>query len=107
MKPIRLKVVYEPYQRYEPSAPCVGHITANSFREAIIKMLDRVRMYLDPETIQEYEEEQGREMTQEELIRRLEMENGDGCDYIFSLSNEDSGEEYMSVDTPTFEEWYI
>ena len=106
MATVRLKVVYEPYQRYEPGAPCVGHITADSFREALIKMLSRVRMYTDEDSIQEREEELDREMTPEEIINQLKIENGDGCDYIFSLSNEDTGEEYIS-ETPGFDEWFI
>lgn len=107
MSKIKLKVVYVPYRRYEESAPNIGHITASSFREAIIKMLTRVRMYADKDTIEEYEEELGRQMTQEELVDMLVAENGDGCDFIVALTNETTGESYMAATEFGFEEWTI
>ena len=105
MNSIKLKVVYEPYQRYQPACPRIGHITAKSFRQAVIKMLSRVRMYADEEVILEREEQLGREMTQEEMIEMLYAENGDGCDFIFSLTNETTGEVYMDCPDFGFEEW--
>lgn len=105
MAQIKLKVIYEPYARYEPTYPVIGHITAGSFREAIIKMLDKVRMYSDGDEILEQEEELGRQMTQDELIDLLNQQNGDGCDYITSLTNELTGETYITESVPT-DEWY-
>lgn len=103
---MKIKVVYIPYSRYEETAPKIGHITADSFREAIIKMLGKVLMYTEEETILEREEELGREMTQEELIDMLQAENGDGCDFITALINEDTDEVYLEADSG-FEEWSI
>lgn len=107
MSAIKLRVLYEPYQRYESVCPCIGHITADSFRQAIIKMLSRVRMYVDEEVILEREEQLGREMTQQEIIDMLYSENGDGCDYIISLTNEVTGEVYMDGSNFGFKEWSI
>ena len=95
MDTVKLQVVYEPYTRYEMSSPKIGHITASTFREAIIKMLSRVEMYLDEESIKEQEQALGRELTQEELLDELTQQNGDGCDFIFQLSNEETGEIYI------------
>lgn len=106
MDNIKLKVVYEHYARGESSTVAIGHITAPTFREAIIKMLSVIGMYLDEEGIKEREEELGREMTQEELIDELAMQNGDGCDYIMSLINETTGEIYMEAED-CFEHWSI
>ena len=106
MDNIKLKVVYEPYERFNQCGPKIGHITAPTFREAIIKMLSKVGMCLEEETLLEKEEELGREMTKEELIEALVEENGDGCDYIFSLTNETTGETYIEADEG-FEEWSI
>lgn len=106
MEDIRIKVVYIRYTRYCEGPTVIGHVTAKSFREAIIKMLSKVGMYDDEDTILEREEELGREMTQDELINLLNGQNGDGCDFIVSLMNEDTGEEYLGAD-PGLEEWSI
>lgn len=106
MDNIKLKVVYEPYERFTDCGPRIGHITAPTFREAIIKMLSRVGMYLDEDVIMEKEEDMGREMTKEELIEALVNENGDGCDFIISLTNEVTGEVYIEG-LEDYEEWSI
>lgn len=106
MDNIKLKVLYVPYKRYEDCAPCIGHITGDSFSQAIVKMLDRVRMYTDGEEILEREQELGRELTQEEIIELLVGQNGDGCDYIVCLENEVTGEKYIDEDTG-YEEWHM
>lgn len=107
MSQIKLKVIYIPYRRYEDVLPNIGHITANSFREAIIKMLSIVGMYSDKNTIEAHEQEIGREMTQEELVDMLESENGDGCDFIITLMNETTGEEYIAQTEFGLGEWTI
>lgn len=107
MSTIKLRVVYTPYERYQETAPHIGHITATSFREAVLKMLTKVHMYMDKESVEEQEEELGRQLTQEEIIDLLVSENGDGCDCIHSLTNETTGEEYMEDTEPCFEEWEI
>lgn len=107
MSAIKLRVLYERYRRYEPMCPCIGHITSDSFRQAIIKMLSKVSMYANEEVILEREEQLGREMTQQEIIDMLYSENSDGCDYIISLTNEVTGEVYMDGSNFGFEEWSI
>lgn len=106
MDKIKIRIVYIPYARYIETATVIGHITADSFRDAIIKMLDKLRMYDDEDTILKREEKLGREMTQQELIDMLIEQNGDGCDFIISIMNETTGEKYLNTD-PGLEEWTI
>ena len=106
MGTIKIRVVYIPYARYVDTATVIGHISAESFREAIIKMLGKIGMYADEDTVLEREQELGRELNQEELIDMLQAENGDGCDFIISIMNEDTGEKYLEAD-PGLEEWTI
>ena len=106
MENIKIRVVYIPYMRYEEGPVTNGHITAKSFREAILAMLEKVRMYADEESILEREEELGRQLDQDELMDIIASENGDGCDYIASIMNEDTHEEYLGV-CPGLEEWTI
>jgi hypothetical protein len=106
MSKMKIRVVYIPYARYIETGVAIGHITAKSFRDAIIKMLSRVNMYQDKMSIMEREDELGRKLTQEELIDLLVAENGDGCDYIVSIMNEDTEEVYMSAQ-PGLDEWSI
>lgn len=109
MAEIKLKVVYEPYYRNETDAPTIsiGHITAPTFREAIIKMLSKVEAYINIGDVEVREDEMGREMTQEELIEALVQDEGDTfeCDCIISLTNEVTGEIY--IEPKLFEEWTI
>lgn len=106
MEEIKIRVVYIPYARYVETATVIGHITAASFRDAIIKLLGKIGMYADEDTILDREEELGREMTQTELLDMLQAENGDGCDYIVSITDEDTGEKYLET-YPGLEEWSI
>lgn len=106
MENIKIRVVYIPYARYVDTATVIGHVNAESFRQAIIKLLNKIGMYADGETILEREEELGRVMTQEELIEMISAENGDGCDFIVSITNEQTGEVYLETD-PGLEEWEI
>ena len=105
---MKIRVLYIPYVRYEETSPVIGHITAASFREAFLKMLTKVRMYTDDDDILAEEEELGRELTQDELLNIIDSQNGDGCDCIISIINEETEEVYFE-DGPEygFEEWYI
>lgn len=107
METIKLKVVYEPYTRYDTPCPKAGRITAPTFREAIIKMLSKVNMYLEEDDIYAQEAELGRHLTQKEILDQLIEQNGDGCDFIFHLSNEETGETYIKDPYDPFEEWEL
>lgn len=90
---MRIKVVYQRYERYQETPISEGHITAPDLRTAILALLDNIGMYVDSEEILELEEENGKKWTSEELIDNFICSvNGDGCDFIFNITNEETGE---------------
>lgn len=90
---MRIKVVYQRYERYQETPISEGHITAPDLRTAILALLDRIGMYADSEEILALEEEDGKKWTAEELIDKfISQVNGDGCDFIFNITNEETGE---------------
>ena len=90
---IRIKVVYQRYERYQETPISEGHITAPDLRTAILALLDRIGMYADSEEILALEEEDGKKWTAEDLIDKfISRVNGDGCDFIFNITNEETGE---------------
>ena len=102
---IKLRVVYIPYVRYEGLNVCIGHIKASTLRSALLEMLNRINLYWDEESILELEEmEYQREITADEIIEVIQEYNGDGCDTIISILDEDTKQEYMKDNE--FEEWY-
>ena len=90
---IRIKVVYQRYERYQETPISEGHITAPDLRTAILALLDKIGMYADSEVVLEMEEENGKKWTAEELIDKfISQVNGDGCDFVFNITNEETGE---------------
>ena len=90
---MRIKVVYQRYERYQETPISEGHITAPDLRTAILALLDKIRMYADSEVISELEEDNGTKWTAEELIANfISPVNGDGCDFVFNITNEETGE---------------
>ena len=90
---IRIKVVYQRYERYQETPISEGHITAPDLRTAILALLDKIGMYVDSEDVLEQEEENGKKWTAEELIDKfISRVNGDGCDFVFNITNEETGE---------------
>ena len=90
---MRIKVVYQQYDRYYKTPISEGHITAPDLRTAILALLDEIGMYVDSEEVLELEEENGKKWTAEELIDNFICSvNGDGCDAVFNITNEETGE---------------
>lgn len=90
---VRIKVVYQRYERYQETPISEGRITAPDLRTAILALLDRIGMYADSEEILAMEEENGNKWTAEELIDKfISRVNGDGCDFVFNITNEETGE---------------
>lgn len=90
---VRIKVVYQRYERYQETPISEGHITAPDLRTAILALLDRIGMYADSEEILALEEEDGKKWTAEDLIDKfISRVNGDGCDFVFNITNEETGE---------------
>ena len=96
---VRIKVLYQTYTRYQEMPISEGHITAPDLRTAILALLDRIGMYADSEEILELEEENGKKWTAEELIDNfISSVNGDGCDFVFNIKNEETGEIIFNSD---------
>lgn len=96
---VRIKVVYQRYERYQETPISEGHITAPDLRTAILALLDRIGMYADSEVVLELEEENGKKWTAEELIDNFICSvNGDGCDIVFNIKNEETGEIIFNSD---------
>lgn len=90
---VRIKVLYQTYTRYQEMPISEGHITAPDLRTAILALLDRIGMYADSEVVLELEEENGKKWTAEELIDIfISQVNGDGCDFVFNIKNEETEE---------------
>ena len=90
---IRIKVVYQRYEKYQETPISEGHITAPDLRTAILALLDNIGMYVDSKDVLELEEENGKKWTAEELIDKfISRVNGDGCDFVFNITNEETGE---------------
>lgn len=96
---VRIKVLYQTYTRYQEMPISEGHITAPDLRTAILALLDRIGMYADSEVVLELEEENGKKWTAEELIDKFICSvNGDGCDLVFNIKNEETGEIIFNSD---------
>ena len=90
---MRIKVVYQRYERYQETPISEGHITAPDLRTAILALLDNIGMYVDSEEILALEEENGNKWTAEELIDKFICQvNGDGCDFVCNITDEETGE---------------
>ena len=96
---MRIKVVYQRYERYQETPISEGHITAPDLRTAILALLDRIGMYVHSEDVLEVEEESGKKWTAEELIDNFICSvNGDGCDLVFNIKDEETGEIIFNSD---------
>lgn len=98
-KPVKLKVEFYPYERYESTGLRRATISGKDLRSALLKMVDRLGLYLTKEEA----EEEG--YTAEEIIDRIQSENGDGCDYITYLADTNSGTVYIQEDYEEEEDW--
>ena len=96
---MKIKVVYQRYARYRETNISEGRITAPDLRTAILALLDNIGMYVDSEEVLELEEENGKKWTAEELIDNFICSvNGDGCDFVFHIKNEETGEIIFNSD---------
>ena len=96
---MRIKVLYRRYERYQETPISEGHITAPDLRTAILALLDRIGMYVHSEDVLEVEEASGKKWTAEELIDNFICSvNGDGCDFVFNIKNEETGEIIFNSD---------
>lgn len=97
---VRLYVEFYPYARYERVSKKTATVSGKDLLEALKKMVDKMRLYMDSEDI----EDNG--WTADQVIDRILESNGDGCDYIVTVKNRDTDEvlidEYDEMET---EDW--
>lgn len=89
----RLYVEFYPYERYGiGAAPGRKSATVSdrSLLGALKKLVDRMQLYIDSDDI----DLEG--WTAEDVIRQIDMSNGDGCDHIVILKNLDTDEVLIS-----------
>lgn len=90
---MRIKIVYEEYERY--SSGCIRslYIKGKTLRSCLLQMFDELSLYDEGKDILEREKyEEKRKYTNDELIENATI--NDGCDYIFSIVNIDTNESY-------------
>ena len=88
---VKLKVQFYPYERYRGGSGIKSAtVSGPDLLSALKKMVDRMNLYITSEEIDD------EEMSAEEVIERIESENGDGCDLIILLKNLVTGETYIS-----------
>ena len=83
---VTLQLTYYPYERYEQTKKKRVKISAPTLFDALVKMVDGMRLYFDSDDIEDDD------MTVEEILQSIELSNGDGCDYITELKNLTTGE---------------
>lgn len=81
MEKTKLKVVFEKYVRYGTGGIKIATVERETLLEALKVMCDKMGLYIDSEVIEE------NNMTVEDIVKSIDMSNGDGCDYIFELKN--------------------
>lgn len=97
---VKLKVEYYPYDRYSSTGLKRATVSGEGLRYALANMVDHMLLYLDSDQI--YDED----MTADEIIQSIESSNGDGCDYIISLINLNTGETLIEApDDYDDEDW--
>lgn len=98
-QPVKLQVVYEPYDRYASSGMHTAIIARDTYLQALKDMVDKMGLYIDSDEIEE------ENLTCEEIIESIERSNGDGCDFIYTLKDLLSGETIIGNDYDDQEEW--
>ena len=95
---VELEVVFDVYNRGIESVTKKAIIKGN-YLDALKRMCDNMCLYIDSE----YIEEEG--MNSEDIIKYIEGNNGDGCDYIYGLKDLISGEVLIEGGEYNIEEW--
>lgn len=85
-----LSVTYKPYRPGEGSRITRRTFKGRDLLDALGNMVDTIGLYFDSDDIAD------EEMTAEDVISRIESENGDGCDMIFELKDLTTGQVYIS-----------
>lgn len=101
---VTLEVKFEEYERYGGGGIRTAKISGKDEFDALLKMCDKMHLYINSDWAEEIKEETGSYPTVKEIIERIGMDNGDGCDYIFYIKNRTSGETLLDAGEPE-EDW--
>ena len=96
---VLLQVVYERYPEFDEGIH-IAKVRGNTLLEALTKMVDNMQLYFDSDDIEE------EKMTPEDIIDRINSENGDGCDMIYQIKNLNTGESYIDYAIEDEEEFW-
>jgi len=86
--PIKVEVVYESITSGRIEDKVYEGATLS---EALANMCVNMIVYADEQYFEEYYEMYGEPIDAEDILRRLERTNGDGCDYIITLTDLSTG----------------
>lgn len=81
--------LYVKYEDYPDGNIKEATFSGSSRSEALKAMVDSLLLYLDVATIEDDN------LSDEDIIKELEEQNGDGCDYIILLKDKKTGEVLM------------
>lgn len=98
-KPVKESVLTVTFEDYPDGNILEGEFSGETRLDALKAMVDYMTLYLDVDQI----DDDG--MTAEDVIRELELRNGDGCDYIVKLVDESTGEVLMDYPIEDYEEF--
>ena len=89
---VTLFCTFEPYERYSGGGGLKKlKASGTDYLETISKLADKMLLYIDSDRIEEDD------MTFDEVINQIEMSNGDGCDFIVELKD-DQGNTYIQAE---------
>lgn len=84
-----LSVTYQPYRPgYHDTV--TKKFVGNDLLDALCNMVDRMTLYFDSDDILD------NDMSPQDVINRIDEENGDGCDMIYELKDLSTGKTYIS-----------
>lgn len=83
---VKLDVLYE--IAYPEGELVKSTFSGETEKDALLDMLETVYMYLSSE--------EAEELTVDEIIEELTCQNGDGCDFIYSIENVANGKTYLN-----------
>ena len=96
---VKLRVEFEVYERFGSGGIKRATVSGPTLLDALKKMTDKMGLYVDSEVIEE------NQMTAEDVIKSIDMSNGDGCDYIIQLKNLTTGEVLIQGQDFSEEDW--
>ena len=97
---VKLQVKFDPYERYGSNKPTkTATVSGTDVLDALKKMADRMQLYITSEDIED------EEYTAEDVIDRIESENGDGCDFIYFIKNLTTNEMLLDSGYSEEEDW--